>query len=235
MAIVLMFAGRLMAAIPADNSNGSVVPAGIQVKFDTATSPQEVSQSLKIFLLMTALSLAPSALVMMTSFTRILIVLGIMRQALGLQNVPPGQILAGMALFLTMFTMAPVWEKINQDAIQPYMAEEISQQEAWDKGLSPLKAFMLKQTGDSELNLFMEISGNKAAANRDDIPLVVVIPAFMASELKTALQMAFLVYLPFLIVDLVVASSLMALGMMMLPPMMVSLPVKLLLFVLADG
>jgi len=211
------------------------VPTAIRVSLDPAGSPQEVSQSMKIFLLLTALSLAPSAVVMVTSFTRILIVLGVMRQAIGMQNVPPGQVLAGIALFLTMFTMRPVWEKINEDAVKPYMAEQIPLDEAWDKGVEPVHAFMLKQTGDGELNLFIEISGMSEPTGRHEIPMTVLIPAFMASELKTAMQMAFMIYIPFLVIDLVVASSLMSLGMMMLPPMMVSLPIKIMLFVLADG
>ena len=186
-------------------------------------------------LLLTALSLAPSFIVMMTSFTRILVVLGIIRQAIGLQNVPPGQIIAGMALFLSIFTMAPVWQKINEDALKPYAAEEITQEEAWERGFAPIQAFMLNQVGDSELNLFLEISGAPLPEKREDVPTHVLIPAFLTSEMKVAMQMAVLIYLPFLVIDLVIASSLMSLGMMMLPPMMVALPIKILLFVLADG
>ena len=227
-------AGSLVSGIAQEEAT-PVLPTGIQIKLDPASSPKDVSQSLRIVMLLTALSLAPSALIMMTSFTRILIVLGILRQAMGLQNVPPGQILAGMALFLTIFTMSPVWERINTTAIKPYMAEEITQDEAWKRGLEPIQAFMLKQTGDKELSLFIEISRIVPPKARTDVPFNILIPAFMTSELKTALQMSFLIYLPFLVIDLVVASSLMAMGMMMLPPMMISLPVKILVFVLADG
>ncbi|MBN1672160.1 MAG: flagellar type III secretion system pore protein FliP [Kiritimatiellae bacterium] len=211
------------------------VPTGIHIKFDAADSPGEVSQSIKIMLLLTVLSLAPSAIIMTTSFTRILIVLGFLRRALGTQQTPPGQVLAAMALFLTIFTMAPVWQKINAEAIQPYMAEELTEGEAWQKGMAPLRKFMARQTGENELDLFLNISNTPRPATLEELPTHVLIPAFMSSELKTALQMAFLIYLPFLLLDLIIASSLMSLGMMMLPPMMISLPIKVLLFVLADG
>lgn len=237
---IIILAGMVLlgttAAFSQDPAGGGVLPAGIQVRFDPADSPQQMSQSLRILLLMTALSLAPSALIMTTSFTRIYIVLGIVRQAMSLQNVPPNQVVAGIALFLTMFTMAPVWEKINNEALKPHAAEEISDAEAWDRGIRPLKTFMLGHTGEQEMSLFYELAGRPDAPDTpEDIDLHILIPAFMMTELKTALQMAFLIYLPFLVIDLVVASSLMSLGMMMLPPMMIALPIKILLFVLADG
>ncbi|HBA85818.1 MAG TPA: flagellar biosynthetic protein FliP [Verrucomicrobia bacterium] len=228
--------GSAGAAFPelASDTNAALMPMGLKVQFDSATSPKEVSQSIRILLLLTALSLAPSAIIMTTSFTRILIVLGFLRQALGTQQTPPAQVITGMALFLTIFVMMPIWTKINTDAIQPYIAEQITQQEAWQKGIAPLRAFMEKQVGASELALFVELRG----ADKDkkkEVPLEALIPAFMISELKTAFQLGFLIYLPFLVIDLVIASSLMSLGMMMLPPMMISLPIKLLFFVLADG
>lgn len=210
-------------------------PMGLRIHFDTADSPEEVSKSIQIVLFLTALSLAPSAVIMCTSFTRIMIVFGLLRRALGTQQTPPGQILAGMSLFLTIFIMMPVWQEINAEAIKPYMDEEITQSEVFSRGIVPLRKFMAKQTGDKELALFVEISGNKMPASIDDVPLEVLIPAFMITELKTAFKMGFLLYLPFLVIDLVIASSLMSLGMMMLPPMMISLPIKILLFVLADG
>jgi flagellar biosynthesis protein FliP len=216
-------------------TNTTSAPMGISIKFDSPNTPKDMSQSIRIFLLMTALSLAPSAIIMMTSFTRILIVLGFLRQALGTMQEPPRQILAGMSLFLTIFIMMPVWQKINTDAIQPYMANQITQEEAWDRGVAPLKAFMGKQTGEKELMLFLELSKSQAPSKMEDVSLHILIPAFMISELKTAFQMGFLIFLPFLVIDLVIASVLMALGMMMLPPMMISLPIKLLFFVLADG
>ncbi len=218
----------------ASDTNAALQPMGLRVQFDGASSPKDVSQSIRILLLLTALSLAPSAIIMTTSFTRILIVMGFLRQAMGTQQTPPAQILTGMSLFLTIFIMAPVFQKINTDAVQPYMAEQITQEEAWDKGLQPLRAFMEKEVGAAEVALFVELSGVDADKEKE-VPMTALIPAFMISELKIAFQLGFLIYLPFLVIDLVIASSLMSLGMMMLPPMMISLPIKLLFFVLADG
>ncbi len=228
----LLSAGEVFAQEAAAGEN-PLAPMGLRVEIDSASSAMEFSQSIKMVLMLTLLSLAPSAIIMTTSFTRILIVFGFLRQALGTQQSPPGQILAAMSLFLTIFIMAPVWQKVNRDAIQPYLAEQITQAEAWDKGVDPLRAFMVKQTGNSELALFTELSGTKKAPA--DVGMEVMVPAFMISELKTAFQMGFLIYLPFLVIDMVVSTILMSLGMMMLPPMMVSLPIKLLFFVLADG
>jgi flagellar biosynthetic protein FliP len=225
----------VLGAAASAQSAGTALPLGIRIQMDPAGSPQEVSRSIRIFLMLTALSLAPSAIIMCTAFTRILIVFGFLRQALGTQQTPPGQIMAAMSLFLTVFIMMPVWTQINTDAIQPYMAEQITQQEAFTRGAVPLHRFMGKQTGKEELKLFVELSGAKPPASIDDVPIHVMIPAFMISELKTAFQMGFLIYLPFLVIDLVIASCLMSLGMMMLPPMMIALPVKMLFFVLADG
>ena len=241
--IALLAAGVLLGgwAIPVEAkaastpSDALALPMGVSVKFDAASSPGEVSQSIKILMLLTLLSLAPSAMIMTTSFTRILIVFGFLRQALGTQSSPPAQVLAGIALFLTVFIMSPVWQKINNVAIQPYLEEKISQQDAWDRGIQPVKEFMTRQTGLSEMALFLELSGKEKAADITQAGLETLIPAFMISELKKAFQMGFLIYLPFLVIDMVVATILMALGMMMLPPMMISLPVKLLFFVMADG
>jgi flagellar biosynthesis protein FliP len=223
------------AGVSSTSSNALALPMGVSIQFDAASSPREVSQSIKILMLLTLLSLAPSAMIMTTSFTRILIVFGFLRQALGTQSSPPGQVLAGIALFLTLFIMAPVWQKINKEALQPYIEEKISQQDAWDRGIQPVKEFMARQTGKSEMALFMELSGKEKTVDVTQAGLETLIPAFMISELKKAFQMGFLIYLPFLVIDMVVATILMALGMMMLPPMMISLPVKLLFFVMADG
>ena len=241
--IALLAAGVLLGgwAVPVEakvastQSDALALPMGVSIKFDAASSPGEVSQSIKIMMLLTLLSLAPSAMIMTTSFTRILIVFGFLRQALGTQSSPPAQVLAGMALFLTVFIMSPVWQKINKEAIQPYLAEEIGQQDAWDRGIQPVKEFMARQTGTSEMALFVELSGKEKSADVTQAGLETLVPAFMISELKKAFQMGFLIYLPFLVIDMVVATILMALGMMMLPPMMISLPVKLLFFVMADG
>ncbi len=235
-ALVLASVIGLMAGSAAwAQSTGTSLPMGLHIQLDGAGSPQETSKSIQILLMLTALSLAPSAIIMCTSFTRILIVFGFLKQAMGTQQTPPAQIMAAMSLFLTLFIMMPAWNKINQDAIQPYMAGTITQDVAFTRGVAPLRTFMGKQTGKEELKLFLELSKTKAPHSLEDVPLTVLIPAFMISELKTAYQMGFLIYLPFLVLDLVIASSLMSLGMMMLPPMMISLPVKLLFFVLADG
>ncbi len=208
---------------------------GLSIQFNQEDSPEQVSNSIKILLLLTVLSLAPSAIVMTTSFVRIMIVLGLLRQAIGTQQAPPGQVLAAMALFLTIFIMMPVFHTMNAEAIQPYLAEEISGEEAWEKGIVPLRQFMLKQTGEEELRLFADLSKLEEINSVDDLPVSVLVPSFMLSELKTAFQMGFLIYLPFLVIDLVIASTLMSMGMMMLPPMMISLPIKILFFVMADG
>ena len=214
---------------------GGPLPTGIRIQFDQDSQPAEVSQSLQIVMLLTVLSLAPAIVVMTTSFTRIMVVMGFVRQALGTQTVPSGQIMTGISIFLTIFIMAPVWKQINTDAIQPYLNNEITQVQAWKTGLVPLRSFMASQTGKGELALFLELAKEDKATKIDDVGMEVLMPAFMISELKTSFQLGFLVYLPFLVIDLVVSTILMSLGMMMLPPMMISLPVKLLFFVLADG
>lgn len=195
---------------------------------------QEYSLTLQVLALMTALTFLPSIVIMMTSFTRIIVVLSILRQALGLQQSPSNQILIGLALFLSLFVMAPVLDRINTEALQPYLDEQIQSREALDKAVVPLRQFMLGQTRIKDLNTFMDIA-NVQADKPEQVPLRVLIPAFMTSELKTAFQMGFMLFLPFLVIDLVVASILMAMGMMMLSPMLISLPFKLMLFVLVDG
>ncbi len=227
--------GQTAASGVGSGNDGTLLPIGVRVQFDTANSPQEVSKSIQILLLMTVLSLAPSIIIMTTSFTRILIVFSFLKQALGTQQTPPAQVLTGLSIFLTIFIMSPVWMKIHNDALKPYMDGVITQAQAWERGIEPLKQFMLKQTGDNELALFLELARQGKPQRKEDIGLEVLIPSFMISELKTAFQMGFLIYLPFLVIDMVVSTSLMALGMMMLPPMMISLPIKVLFFVLADG
>ena len=200
-----------------------------------AAGGQEYSVSLQILLIMTALSFIPAFVMLMTSFTRIIIVFSILRQALGLQQTPSNQILTGMALFLTMFIMAPVFDKVNQQALQPYLAETITAQVAIDRAQGPIKDFMLSQTRSSDLELFMRLSKRTDIATPDQAPLTILVPAFVTSELKTAFQIGFMIFIPFLIIDLVVASVLMAMGMMMLSPLIISLPFKIMLFVLVDG
>ena len=207
----------------------------IQVGIGDADSPEMVSSALQILFLLTVLTLAPSILIMMTSFTRILIVLSFLRQAMGTQQTPPTQVLIGLTLFLTMFLMTPVWTEVNNNALQPFLEEEISQEQAFERAQSPVKEFMLRQVREKDLALFINLSGEEPPASLQDIKLQIVVPAFIISELKTAFQIGFLIYIPFLILDMVVASILLSMGMMMLPPVLISLPFKLMLFVMVDG
>ncbi|WP_449357937.1 flagellar type III secretion system pore protein FliP [Alishewanella longhuensis] len=200
-----------------------------------ADGSQSYSVTLQVLAIMTALSFIPAMVIMMTSFTRIIVVLAILRQAIGLQQTPSNQVLIGITLFLTFFIMAPVFKTINEQAIQPYMAESISPVQALDAAIVPIKAFMLHQTRVKDLDTFAQIAGLDVAEQPQDYPMTVVIPAFVTSELKTAFQIGFMLFIPFLIIDLVVASVLMAMGMMMLSPMIISLPFKLMMFVLVDG
>jgi flagellar biosynthetic protein FliP len=197
--------------------------------------PQDVAASLQILAMLTVLTLAPAILMLMTSFTRIVIVLSFVRQAIGTQMMPPNQVIVGLALFLTFFVMAPVIGDINQTALQPYAQGAITQQVALDRAQGPLRKFMFKQTRQKDLALFVSMAKMERPRRPDDIPTHVLIPAFIISELKTAFQIGFVIYLPFLVIDMVVASILMSMGMMMLPPIMISLPFKLILFVLVDG
>jgi flagellar biosynthetic protein FliP len=197
--------------------------------------PTELVNVLKIVLLLTVLTLAPAILVMMTSFTRIVIVLSFLRQSLGAQQMPPNQVIVGLSLFLSMFVMAPTWTKIQNDALNPYLEERIDQRTAFAKAEAPLREFMFGQIREKDLELFLSMSKMPKPESRADVPTYVLIPSFIVSELNTAFQMGFMLYLPFLVIDMVVSSILMAMGMMMLPPMTISLPFKLLLFVLVDG
>lgn len=208
----------------------------IDISVDQASNPKDYVDNIKLLIMLTIISLLPSFIVMMTSFTRIIIVLGFMRSAMGTQQAPPNQILVGLALFLTIFIMAPTYNQINKDAIKPFLENKINQQQAVEKGSKPIREFMLRQTRDKDLELFVEISKvDKTNLNEENVPLYVVIPSFIISELKTAFSIGFLLYIPFLIIDIVVASILMSMGMMMLPPVMISLPFKILLFVMVDG
>ena len=200
-----------------------------------AQGQQEYSVSLQILLIMTALSFIPAFVMLMTSFTRIIIVFSILRQALGLQQTPSNQILVGLTIFLTLFIMAPVFERINNEAVQPYLNEQLSAPEAISRAEVPLKNFMLAQTRESDLELFVRLSRRTDIQTPDAAPLTILVPAFVTSELKTAFQIGFMIFIPFLIIDMVVASVLMAMGMMMLSPLIISLPFKIMLFVLVDG
>lgn len=196
---------------------------------------QNYSVSIQILLLMTVLTLLPALLMMMSSFTRILVVFAILRQALGLQQTPSNQILLGLALFLSLFIMSPVLQQINANALQPYLSEEMSAGDALAQAELPVREFMMGQTRESDLALFMELSDSDPVATQQEVPFTVLVPAFVTSELKTAFQIGFMLFIPFLVIDLVVASVLMAMGMMMLSPIIISLPFKIMLFVLVDG
>jgi len=200
-----------------------------------ADSPQQVSSALQVLILLTILSVAPAILLMTTCFTRIVIVLGFIRQALGTQNMPPTQVILGLSLFLSFFVMAPTLNQINSEALQPYINEEINQPEALEKALQPMRTFMFSQVHEDELTLLTEISMDTEPVSKEDIPTMTLVPAFILSELKRAFQMGFMIYIPFLVIDMIVASILMSMGMMMLPPVIISMPFKLLLFVLVDG
>ncbi|MFZ6755909.1 flagellar type III secretion system pore protein FliP [Undibacterium sp. Ji50W] len=196
---------------------------------------QNYSLSIQTLLFLTALSFIPAALLMMTSFTRIIIVLSLLRQALGTQSAPPNQVMVGLSLFLTLFVMGPVFDKIYAEAYLPFTENKITMQVAMDKGVTPLKQFMMKQTRQSDLALYVKLSNTPQLQGPEDVPLRILIPAFITSELKTAFQISFAIFIPFLIIDMVVASVLMSMGMMMVSPAIVSLPFKLMLFVLVDG
>ena len=217
---------------------GAVAAAGLptlSIGVQEAATPAEVSTALQVLLVLTVLSVAPAILLMTTAFTRIIIVLSFVRQAMGTQNTPPNQVLLGLALFLTLFVMAPTLNAINDRAVQPYMAERITQQQALEQSVAVMRDFMFSQVQESELQLFIEITKEEQPENPKEVSTLILVPAFMLSELKRAFQMGFMIYVPFLVIDMLVSSVLMAMGMMMLPPIVISLPFKLLLFVLVDG
>ncbi|APQ76936.1 flagellar biosynthesis protein FliP [Clostridium botulinum] len=207
----------------------------INISVDNANNPTEYVDNIKLLIMLTVLTLLPSFIVMMTSFVRTIVVFGFLRNAMGTQQSPPNQVMIGLALFLTLFIMQPVYSEINTKAIQPYMKNKITQEQAVEIGAKPLRQFMLKQTRQKDLKLFVELAKPNFKVTKDNAPLYIVVPAFIISELKTAFQIGFLLFIPFLIIDLVVASVLMSMGMFMLPPVMISLPFKLLLFVMVDG
>jgi len=216
-------------------TSGLALPS-LSLSFPNAgDKPADTVAILRIIIMLTVLTLAPAILIMMTSFTRIVVVLSFLRQALGTQQMPPNQLIVGLSLFLSFFVMAPTWKKISSEALEPYMAEKIDQKTAFSKAEMPLREFMFNQTRESDLELFLSLSKEVKPKTREDVPTYVLIPSFVISELKTAFQIGFMLYLPFLVLDMVVASVLMAMGMMMLPPAVISLPFKILLFVLVDG
>ncbi|MBP2640093.1 MAG: fliP [Firmicutes bacterium] len=227
-ACLLMFPSVALSAPP--------VPfPSINIGMGVAGNPQEVAVSLQILFALTILTLAPSILIMMTSFTRIIVVLSFLRSALATQQMPPNQVLIGLALFLTFFTMSPYIDQVNKNALQPYFSGTISQDAAMTEAMKPMREFMFKQTRENDIALFVNISEGPRPNSPEEVSSMVLIPAFVISELKTAFQIGFLIYIPFIVIDMVVASTLMSMGMMMVPPVMISLPFKILLFILVDG
>lgn len=234
--LFILIAGSFFSILPSFAEAAPLIPIpNLNIGVEAANNPQDVALSLQILFTLTVLSLAPSILIMMTSFTRIIVVLSFLRSALGTQQMPPNQVLVGLALFLTFYTMSPYWEVVNTNALQPYMANTITQEAAMTEAMKPMREFMLKQTRENDLALFVNLSEMPRPNSPDDIPTTTLIPAFMISELKTAFQIGFLIYIPFIVIDMVVASTLMSMGMMMVPPVMISLPFKILLFILVDG
>jgi flagellar biosynthetic protein FliP len=223
-----------LLAIPAPAYAADPIP-GISIDIGNGTGPESAANTVSLILLITIMSIAPGILILMTSFTRIVIVFGFVRTALGTHQMPPNQVLIGLSLFLTLFVMSPTIAEINRTAIEPFMAGEMTQTEALAQAAIPLKHFMAAQTREKDLLLFLNYSNADKPAGVEDTPLTALIPAFAISELKTAFQMGFMIFIPFLVIDMIVASTLMAMGMMMLPPVMISLPFKVLLFILVDG
>jgi len=219
---------------PRAPSVSSIPTPLVNLQIGNGNERQNLSTAIQIVFVMTLLTLAPSLVMLMTSFTRIVIVLGFVRTALGVPSAPANQLLIGLSLFLTFFIMAPVWQEIESKALTPYMNEQIDSNEAMDRAVEPIRTFMLRQTRPGEVDFFLDLAGMGRTAV-DDLPMRVVLPAFVVSELRTAFQMGFLIFIPFLVIDFLVASTLMSMGMMMMPPTMVALPLKLLLFVLVDG
>lgn len=229
----------ILLCMTIDLQASSISVPHISISLDNADTVEETNTTIEMILVLTIIALAPSILIMMTAFLRIVISLHFIRSALGTNTVPPNQVMMGMALFLTFFVMSPVFSNIKQNAIDPYEANRITQEQAIEKGIEPLKEFMLKQTRDEDINLFMNLANMEPITDDSQIlkemPLHVIVPAFIISELRAGFIIGFLIYLPFIVIDMVVASTLMSMGMMMLPPAMISLPFKLLLFIMVDG
>jgi len=216
-------------------AQAQVTLPSVNLGFKTTDNPNEVVSAVKLIMMLTVLTLAPAILIMMTGFTRIIIVFSFLRQALGVNQMPPNQLLVGLALFLTFFIMGPAFTEMNKNGLQPYLAGKISQDEAITQSMAPLRKFMFNQTRDTDLALFLKLAKVEQPKTRADVPSMVLVPAFIVSELKTSFQIGFIIFLPFLVIDIVTSSVLMAMGMMMLPPVVVSLPFKIMLFILVDG
>jgi flagellar biosynthesis protein FliP len=234
--LILFFLSLMLLSTDVYAQNTSTLPLPkIGIDIGTADSPEDISVTLQLILLLTVLSLAPSILIMTTSYLRIIIVFHFLKQALGTQQMPPSQLLAGVALFITFFIMAPTWGVVNDTALKPLMDGEISIEEAYDKGIEPVRGFMFRQVRDEDLALFMSFTTIEQPENKKDLPTYILLPAFALSELRTGFIIGFFLFIPFLMMDMIVASVLLSMGMMMIPPMMIALPFKILLFVLVDG
>ena len=222
-----LFASNFAEAAP-------ILPS-VNVEVGTANTTEEVASTLQVMALLTVLSIAPAILIMTTSFVRIVVVIGFLRNAMSTQNVPPNQVVLGLAMFMTFYIMSPYWSQANEEGIQPFLNGQISQEEALQKTVAPIREFMFRQTREADLALFVNLSESERPNTQDDVSTFVLIPAFMISELKTGFQIGFMIYVPFIVIDMIVATTLMSMGMMMLPPVMISLPFKILLFVMIDG
>ena len=232
---ILLILIALSQVFIAEYGFANISVPSLKIDLSETDDPDELVPAIKILALLTVLSIAPAILLMMTAFTRILIVLSFLRQALGSQTMPPNQVIIGLSLFLTFFTMTPVWENVRDNALTPYLEKKINQDEALENFMKPVRKFMLSQTREADIALFYNMMNLDRPAQATEVPSSILIPSFMISELKTAFQIGFIVYIPFLIIDMVISSILMAMGMMMLPPTVVSFPFKLVLFVLVDG
>ncbi len=232
MLLLILIVGFLAAGCTGQTGGAG---STVEVHVGGSGTPNDTAAGVQLILLLTVLAVAPALLVMVTSFTRTVVVLTLVRNAIGLPQLPPNQVLLGLALFITVFIMAPVWRTVNSEALQPYMSGSISGQDALSRAETPVRTWMLKQTREQDLAMFVKMSGSGQPAAVSDVPTYVVIPAFIISELKTAFTMGFVIFVPFLVIDVVVASALLSMGMMMLPPVIISLPFKILLFVLVDG
>ena len=232
---LFVFLVGILAVAPSAQAQTSIPIPKVTLGIDKATKPQDVAVTLQILFFMTILSLAPAILIMTTAFPRIIIALYFLKQALGTQTMPPAQLLIGLALFLTFFVMAPTWSKVNETALQPYMKNEMTLDSAYNVGVKPVREFMLRQTREKDLAMMTHLASLDRPRTPDDLPTYVIIPAFAISEMRIGFEIGFLIFIPFVMIDMIVASVLMSMGMMMLPPMMISLPMKILLFVLVDG
>ena len=233
--VLFIFGGICLLLFMAKDAMAAPLIPNVNVSVGTAETPQDVASSLQVMAVLTIVSLAPAILIMTTSFVRIVVVIGFLRNALSTQNVPPNQVVIALSLFLTFYIMSPYWSQANEQGIQPYLNGQITQEEALENTVAPVREFMFRQTRESDLALFVNLSDAERPETQEDVSTFALIPAFVISELKTAFQLGFMIYIPFIVIDMIVASSLMSMGIMMLPPVMISLPFKILLFVMVDG